>query len=217
VQTTTIDKQLTSDSVPRKTRHDPDSDIVTRAQAGDVEAFGVLYVKYHKRLYNFCARMIKDPFVVEDMLQETFLSAFRQIHTFRGHSLFSTWLYRIAKNAVLMYFRRCKTTPTENADLELTSGADEMLDEERFHVEDQRLAFAVERITLEKAVNSLPPGYRTMFVLHDIKGFEHWEVAAILGCTLGNTKSQLFKARRRLRRLIIGENSEPEVVERIAA
>lgn len=214
---TTVEKQLTDYSIQRKARHDPDSEVVARAQAGDVEAFGILYMKYRKRLYNFCARMIKDPFVVEDMLQDAFLCAFRQIHTFRGHSLFSTWLYRIAKNAVLMYFRRCKTTPTENADIELPCGPGELLDEERFQAEDQHLTFAVERITLEKAVNSLPPGYRTMFVLHDIKGFEHREVAAILGCTLGNTKSQLFKARRRLRRLIIGESSESELVERIAA
>jgi RNA polymerase sigma-70 factor (ECF subfamily) len=206
-------------SVTRKPKHDPDLDFVKRAQNGDVEAFGILYGKYHKRIYNFCTRMIKDPFVAEDMLQESFLCAFRRIHSFRGDSLFSTWLHRIAINAVLMYFRRRKTSPTENADPELPSSEGELLEEERFHVEDRHLTVAVERITLENAINSLPPGYRTMFVLHDIEGFEHWEIAAILGCTPGNTKSQLFKARRRLRQLVMRskEESENNLMEKIAA
>jgi RNA polymerase sigma-70 factor (ECF subfamily) len=196
-----------------------DNTIVKLACAGDVEAFGLLYQKYRNRIHALCLRMIKDPFIAEDVLQESFLCAFRRINTFRGDSLFSTWLHRIAVNAVLMHFRRCKTTPTENADADLVYDEGEPLEGERFHVEDRRLTHSVERIELEHAINSLPPGYRIMFVLHDIEGFEHSEIAAILGCTPGNTKSQLFKARRRLRELLIDleEHSSEHYEEKVAA
>ncbi len=208
-----------SNPVLQKAKPEDDNAIVRRACAGDVEAFGVLYRKYRNRIHALCLRMVKDPFIAEDVLQESFLCAFRRINTFRGDSLFSTWLHRIAVNAVLMYFRRCKTTPTENVDAELAYDEGEPLEGERFHAEDRRLTHAVERIELEHAINSLPPGYRIMFVLHDIEGFEHSEIAAILGCTPGNTKSQLFKARRRLRELLLDfeESSREEIQERVAA
>jgi RNA polymerase sigma-70 factor (ECF subfamily) len=204
--------------VTQKPKHDDDNAIVKRACTGDVEAFGLLYRKYRNRVHALCLRMVKDPFVAEDALQESFLCAFRRINTFRGDSLFSTWLHRIAVNAVLMHFRRCKTTPTENVDGELAHDEGEPLEGERFHAEDRRLTHAVERIELEQAINSLPPGYRIMFVLHDIEGFEHSEIAAILGCTPGNTKSQLFKARRRLRELLLDfEEQSEKYEERVAA
>lgn len=194
---------MISSHVTQTQKHDDDNVIVKRACAGDVDAFGLLYRKYRNRIHALCLRMVKDPFIAEDVLQESFLCAFRRINTFRGDSLFSTWLHRIAVNAVLMHFRRCKTTPTENVDAELAYEEGEPLEGERFHAEDRCLTHAVERIELEQAINSLPPGYRIMFVLHDIEGFEHSEIAAILGCTPGNTKSQLFKARRRLRELLL--------------
>ncbi len=209
---------MNSNHVIQKPKRDDDNAIVKRACAGDVEAFGMLYKKYRNRIHALCLRMIKDPFIAEDVLQESFLCAVRRINTFRGDSLFSTWLHRIAVNAVLMHFRRCKTTPTENADSELAYDEGEPLEGERFHVEDRRLTHSVERIELEQAINSLPPGYRIMFVLHDIEGFEHSEIAAILGCTPGNTKSQLFKARRRLRELLLDfEAQSLETEERVAA
>lgn len=204
--------------VTQKSTNDNDSAIVKRACAGDREAFDLLYRKYHNRIHALCLRMVKDPFIAEDVLQESFLCAFRRISTFRGDSLFSTWLHRIAVNAVLMHFRRCKTTPTENVDAELVYDEGEPLEGERFHAEDRRLTHAVERIELEQAINSLPPGYRIMFVLHDIEGFEHSEIAAILGCTPGNTKSQLFKARRRLRELLLDfEQQSDRYEEKLAA
>ncbi len=207
-----------SNLVTQKPKHDDDNAIVKRACAGDVEAFGILYRKYRNRIHALCLRMVKDPFIAEDVLQDSFLCAFRRINTFRGDSLFSTWLHRIAVNAVLMHFRRRKTTPTENVDAELAYDEGEPLEGERFHAEDRRLQHAVERIELEQAINSLPPGYRIMFVLHDIEGFEHSEIAAILGCTPGNTKSQLFKARRRLRELLLDfEEQSARYEERIAA
>ncbi len=207
-----------SHQVAAKSNREDDNAIVKRACAGDIDAFGQLYQKYRNRIHALCLRMVKDPVVAEDVLQECFLCAFRRISTFRGDSLFSTWLHRIAVNAVLMHFRRCRTTPTENADAEVTLDDGEPLEGERFHVQDRRLMHAVERVELEQAINSLPPGYRIMFVLHDIEGFEHAEIAQILGCTPGNTKSQLFKARRRLRELLIDfEEAERNSREKVAA
>lgn len=209
---------MISTQVTPKPKQDNDNATVKRACAGDGEAFGLLYGKYRNRIHALCLRMVKDPFIAEDVLQECFLCAFRRISTFRGDSLFSTWLHRIAVNAVLMYFRRCKTTPTENVDGEQANDEGEPLEGERFHAEDRRLTHALERIELEQAINSLPPGYRIMFVLHDIEGFEHSEIAAILGCTPGNTKSQLFKARRRLRELLLDYEQQSErYEERLAA
>jgi RNA polymerase sigma-70 factor (ECF subfamily) len=201
---------LTANSVTQWPKYDDDNTFVERARAGDVEAFGILYGRYRRRMFNVCMRMVEEPFLAEDLLEESFLCAFRQIHAFRGDSLFSTWLQRITVNAVLMHFRRCKANPIKAVGTELNYEEGDILDGEQFRVEDRHLTLAVERIALEKAINSLPRGYRMMVVLHDIQGFGHSEIAAILGCTPGNTKSQLFKARRRLRRLFMGSEKEPE-------
>jgi RNA polymerase sigma-70 factor, ECF subfamily len=209
---------MSTDPIIQRRRHDSDTPVIDRARAGDVDAFGILYGRHRQRIYNFCLQMTNDAFLSEDLLQESFLCAFRRIHTFRGDSLFSTWLYRIAINVVLMQFRRRKTSPTENVDPVLASCEPDVLDEERFSVVDTRLNLAVERVALEQAIDSLPPGYRMMLVLHDIEGFEHWEIAHILGCTTGNSKSQLFKARRRLRQLVMRSNEDADKhIERVAA
>lgn len=181
-----------------------------RACAGDPEAFGALYRKHSNRVYKLCLGMVKDPTLAEDMVQDAFLQAFRRIHTFRGDSQFSTWLYRIAVNAVLMYFRRCKTNPLANAESDQQDNEQDQPHGERFGIYDMRLHQSAERIELQRAVLSLPPGYRIMFILHDVEGYEHSEIASLLGCTPGNTKSQLFKARRRLRELLIEGRSSYE-------
>jgi RNA polymerase sigma-70 factor (ECF subfamily) len=201
-----------------KTRND-ETAVVQLARDGDVEAFAVLYARYRDRVHATCLRMIKDPFLADDMLQQTFLCAFRRIRSFRGESLFSTWLHRIAINVVLMYFRHCKTSPIENVNVEMLYPDGDPLDAEYFHMEDRRLTHAMERVELEQAINSLPPGYRIMFVLHDIEGFEHTEIAALLGCTPGNTKSQLFKARKKLRAMLMPDETESDtkVQKRVAA
>jgi RNA polymerase sigma-70 factor (ECF subfamily) len=209
---------VTSNAVLWKPRHD-ETAVVDLACEGDVDAFATLYGKYRDRIHNVCLSMIKDPFLAEDMLQQTFLCAFRRIRSFRRESLFSTWLHRIAVNVVLMHFRRCKTSPIENANAEGPYPDDDPLEAECFHVEDRHLTHAMDRMALEKAINSLPPGYRTIFVLHDIEGFEHTEIASMLGCTPGNTKSQLFKARKKLRTLLtpVEVESDSRMHERIAA
>ncbi len=161
--------------------------------------------------------MTCDPTLAEDLVQETFLSAFRKLHTFRGDSLFSTWLHRIAVNNVLMYFRQQKVTPTAHTvDERLEPEEDEPI-RDRFITEDHRLLQTASRLQLERAVSNLPPGYRIMFVLHDIEGYEHSEIAALLGCSPGNTKSQLHKARKRLREILnMGEQLERPFESRAA-
>jgi len=136
----------------------------------------------------------------EDLTQEAFLQLFRKIATFRGESAFSTWLHRLSVNVVLMHLRK-KGLPVVSLE-ETTQGADEDAPKKDFGAEDLALAGSIDRMQLQKAVDDLPPGYRTIFVLHDVEGYEHNEIAEIVGCSIGNSKSQLHKARMKLRDLL---------------
>jgi len=145
--------------------------------------------------------MVGNPAEAEDLAQEAFLQLFRKIGTFRGESAFSTWLHRLAVNVVLMRLR--KKTLSETS-LEETTDPDEDTGGPRrdFGGPDLRLSGSVDRVNLERAVEQLPPGYRSVFVLHDVQGYEHNEIAVIMNCSIGNSKSQLHKARMRLRELL---------------
>lgn len=136
----------------------------------------------------------------EDLTQEAFLQLYRKIATFRGESSFSTWLHRLCVNVVLMSFRK---KGLNAASLEDTlSPHDEDRLRKETGVRDSVLAGSVDRINLERAIEGLPPGYRVAFVLHDIEGYEHNEIAEMMGCSIGNSKSQLHKARMKLRELL---------------
>ena len=190
----------------------PEIVLVRKAQAGDVSSFEYLYRKYSRRIFAICKRMVNDESIADDLVQETFLCAFRRLDTFRGDSLFSTWLHRIAVNASLMYLRRTKIDPCAKS-VELQSPNEDEGERELFTVRDNRLMSTASRIRLERAVRLLPPGYRMVFILHDIEGYEHSEIATILGCTAGNTKSQLHKARKRMRELLAERSTrEPQKV-----
>jgi RNA polymerase sigma-70 factor, ECF subfamily len=167
------------------------------AQAGDHQAFAQLYSLHKRRIYSLCLRMVGNIAEAEDLTQEAFLQLHRKIATFRGDSAFSTWLHRLAINVVLMHLRK--------KGLSLIS-LDEAMDptpEERpgrsFGSADLNLSGAIDRLALERAIGSLPAGYRLIFVLHDIEGYEHNEIALMLECSIGNSKSQLHKARLKLR------------------
>lgn len=137
----------------------------------------------------------------EDLTQEAFLQLFRKIHTFRGESAFSTWLHRLAVNVVLMKLRK-KSIPETS--LEEQTEPDEESGGPRKDVggPDLLLTGSIDRVNLQRAIDELPPGYKTVFVLHDIQGYEHNEIAKIMDCSIGNSKSQLHKARMRLRELL---------------
>jgi RNA polymerase sigma-70 factor (ECF subfamily) len=153
-----------------------------------------------RRVYALCLRMLGDPVEAEDLAQEAFLLLFRKIHTFRGESAFSSWLHRLTANVVLMGFRK-KKAPTTSLD-EVRGNEDENPTRWEVGAPDLRLAGVFDRTNLETAIDQLPEGYKRMFLLHDVHGYEHNEIAEILDCSIGNSKSQLHKARKRLRELL---------------
>src|SRR6201997_1475774 len=193
-----------------------EAEAIRRAQAGDSTAFEFLYQLHSRRVYALCLRMVGNPADAEDLMQEAFLQLFRKISTFRGESAFSTWLHRMTVNVVLMRLRK-KVLPV--ASLEETTESDEESGGLRKDVgaPDLRLSGAVDRVNLERSIEKLPPGYKTVFVLHDIQGYEHNEIAEIMDCSVGNSKSQLHKARTRLRELLQEEMREQARQERQSA
>ena len=193
-----------------------EAEAIRLAQAGDAAAFEFLYHLHSRRVYALCLRMVNNPPDAEDLMQEAFLQLFRKIGTFRGESAFSTWLHRMTVNVVLMRLRK-KSLPV--ASLEETTDPDDETGGPRKDIgaPDLRLSGAVDRVNLERSVEKLPPGYRTVFVLHDVQGYEHNEIADIMGCSVGNSKSQLHKARTRLRDLLQEEVRQQARQERHAA
>jgi len=184
-----------------------EAEAIRQAQAGNAVAFEFLYQLHGRRVYALCLRMVGNPSDAEDLMQEAFLQLFRKIGTFRGESAFSTWLHRMTVNVVLMRLRK-KALPVSS--LEEATEPDEEGGGPRKDVgaPDLRLSGAVDRVNLERSIGRLPPGYRTVFVLHDVQGYEHNEIAGIMGCSVGNSKSQLHKARTRLRDLLQEEIRE---------
>ena len=185
----------------QKQASDPiEGSLIERAKQGDAFAFQALYDKHKRRVYSLCLRMTSNTAEAEDLTQEAFLQLFRKIGTFRGESAFSTWLHRLSVNVVLMHLRK-KSLPVVSLE-ETTQGGEDDTPKKDFGAEDLALAGSIDRLQLQKAVDDLPPGYRTIFVLHDVEGYEHNEIAAIVGCSIGNSKSQLHKARMKLRDLL---------------
>ena len=178
-----------------------EAEAIRRAQAGDAPAFEHLYQLHGRRVYALCLRMVSNPADAEDLMQEAFLQLFRKIATFRGESAFSTWLHRMTVNVVLMRLRK-KSLPTDSLEETLDPDADNSGHKRDVGAPDVRLSGAVDRVNLNRSIEQLPPGYRTVFVLHDVQGYEHNEIANIMGCSVGNSKSQLHKARTRLRELL---------------
>ena len=183
----------------------PDSaslkEAIRLAQQGDASAFETIYQLHSRRVYALCLRMSGDPVEAEDLTQEAFLQLFRKIHTFRGESAFSSWMHRLTANIVLMRFRKKRPVPVS---LEEMTRPDDEKDRPTFEigVPDLRLTGLFDRINLHDALERLPQGYKSMFLLHDVHGYEHNEIASMLGCSVGNSKSQLHKARKRLRELL---------------
>jgi RNA polymerase sigma-70 factor, ECF subfamily len=173
---------------------------IERAKQGDAEAFQALYDRHKRRVYSLCLRMTANTAEAEDLTQEAFLQLYRKIATFRGESAFSTWLHRLSVNVVLMHLRK-KSLPVVSLE-ETTQGGEDDTPKKDFGAEDLALAGSIDRLQLQRAVDDLPPGYRMIFVLHDIEGYEHNEIADLVGCSIGNSKSQLHKARMKLRDLL---------------
>lgn len=186
---------------PIETGELTEAEAIRRAQQGDAGAFERIYTLHNRRVYALCLRMVGNTAEAEDLTQEAFLQLFRKIATFRGESAFSTWLHRLSVNVVLMRLRRKTLAETS---LDETTDPDDESSGPRKDIggPDLRLSGSVDRVNLERAVEQLPPGYRSIFVLHDVQGYEHNEIAKIMNCSIGNSKSQLHKARMRLRQLL---------------
>ena len=170
--------------------------LAQRAAGGDMGAFEELYERHHRRVYSLCLRMTQNASEAEDLAQEVFIQLFRKIGSFRGESAFTTWLHRLTVNQVLMHFRKRsvkleKTTEEGETPVQIVRGT-----------ENPNAMPVMDRIALDNALKQLPPGYRTVFVLHDVEGHEHEEIAKMLGVAVGTSKSQLHKARMKLRQIL---------------
>ena len=173
-----------------------DLELAQKSAEGDGDAFEQIYRRHFRRVYALCLRMLGDPTRAEDLTQDVFINLFNKIGSFRGDSAFTTWLHRMTVNQVLMHFRKASTRS------ELTTEEGETPIQIVRGTEDPNQMPVVDRISLERAIAQLPPGYRTVFVLHDVEGYDHDEIARTLGVSEGTSKSQLHKARLKLRTLI---------------
>lgn len=177
---------------------------VQLAAAGDVGAFEVLYQRYHGRVYRICMRMTRSVSEAEDLTQEVFLQLLRKLKTFRGDASFPTWLHRLTVNQVLMHFRKPavaleKVTEDAALPIRVVRGTET----------PSRMSL-IDRVSLNEAISQLAPGYRTVFILHDLEGYEHEEIGQMLGCAAGTSKSQLHKARIKLRHLLNKRTTLPQ-------
>jgi len=173
-----------------------DFELTQAAGKGDMAAFEQIYQRHHRRVYSICLRMLQSPSEAEDLTQDVFIQLYRKIGSFRGDSAFTTWLHRMTVNQVLMHFRKRtvkfeKTTEEGETPVQIVAGT----------ANPYKMPI-VDKIALDNAIAQLPAGYKNVFVLHDVEGFEHEEVARILGCSVGTSKSQLHKARLKLRKLL---------------
>jgi len=172
--------------------------LVKRAIDGDGDAFASLFQLHRGRVYAVCLRMTNNPADADDLTQEAFIQAFRKLSTFRGESALSTWLHRVAVNTALMHFRKKVTAQSS-----LDGPSDAEPARREFGCHDERLKYSLDRIALKRALEALPFGYRTIFELHEFDGYGHREIAKILHCTVGNSKSQLHKAKQRIRECLL--------------
>jgi RNA polymerase sigma-70 factor (ECF subfamily) len=181
-------------------RTESERSLVQRAQSGDEQAFAALFQSHKKRVYSVCLLMTKNISEAEDLTQEAFLQVFRSVSSFRGDSAFSTWLYRVAVNTVLMKLRRRKSPPIVSLDEPVSPESPSLRRD--VGKADPDLTGAIDRITLRRAMQELPEGCRQIFTLHEVEGYQHHEIAEMLDCSVGNSKSQLHKAKMKMRDLL---------------
>lgn len=174
----------------------PDIELCKLAADGSLAAFEIIYQRYHRRTYSLALRMTQSQTEAEDLTQEVFIQLFRKIGSFRGDSAFSTWLHRMTVNQVLMHFRK------RSVKNEKTSEDGEIPEQAVPGSVNPSKMQVIDKIALKNAIAELPSGYKKVFVLHDIEGFEHEEVARMMGISVGTSKSQLHKARLKLRTLL---------------
>jgi len=174
-----------------------ETDAICAAQQGDRSAFEFLYQLHSRRVYRVILRILRNDSDTEDLTQQVFLSLFRKIGSFRGESTLSTWLHRVAVNAALMHLRRKRPADVSTDELD----ADTL---PALAISDNTIRFAPDRMNLARAIRQLPAGCRRLFLMHVVLGYRHQEIAKLLGCSVGSSKSQVHKARKRLQGLLRG-------------
>lgn len=179
-----------------------DLQLAQAAGRGDMAAFEQLYKRHNRRVYAICLRMTRNQHEAEDLTQDVFVELFRKLNTFRGESAFTTWLHRVAVNVVLMHFRKKR----------LVEDAAEPPEQIALGTEDATRMSIFDRISIVDAMKLLAPGYYKVFVLHDVEGYAHHEIAEIFGFTICTSKSQLHKARLKLRSFL-GERNPTLAVQ----
>ncbi|QQS35829.1 MAG: RNA polymerase sigma factor [Ignavibacteriales bacterium] len=170
----------------------PESAVVKEAQSGSHSAFEFLYKQNVGKIFAVCLRLIADRTRAEELTQDVFVRAWENLNSFRGESLFSTWLYRLAVNVVLVDMRTVKRRSLR------FSGLSSLL---KFTKKTEHNHG--DSIDLEKAVSTLPEKARVVFVLHDVEGYKHEEISEMLGIAEGTTKAQLHRARKLLREVLV--------------
>ncbi|MBP6716675.1 MAG: RNA polymerase sigma factor [Acidobacteria bacterium] len=176
--------------------------LADRCRSGESAAFEELYRAHSPRLFGLACRMVGRSHA-EDLLQDIFLTAHRKLDRYRGESSLGTWLFRMATNVCIDHLRS-----RSNKNALLTSEFDEAVSPDELAAGSAGpVVGVVDRLDLERALADLPPGCRAVFVLHDVEGFEHREIAGLLGVAEGTSKSQLHKARMRLRRTLAAPGS----------
>ena len=173
-----------------------DLELTRAAGDGSMAAFEEIYKRHHRRVYSICLRMLQNTSEAEDLTQDVFIQLYRKIASFRGDSAFTTWLHRMTVNQVLMHFRK------RTVKYEKTTEEGDTPDQMVAGTTDPNKMRIVDKIALDNAIEQLPTGYKNVFVLHDVEGYEHEEVARILGCSVGTSKSQLHKARLKFQNLL---------------
>ena len=196
VTTDVADVKTAEKAKVEKTGKTTDFELAQAAANGDMFSFEELYQRHHRRVYSICLRMLQNASEAEDLTQDVFIQLYRKIGSFRGDSAFTTWLHRMTVNQVLMHFRK------RNVKFEKTTEEGETPVQIVIGTSNPNKMPIVDKIALENAIEQLPNGYKNVFVLHDVEGYEHEEVARILGCSVGTSKSQLHKARLKLRKLL---------------
>jgi RNA polymerase sigma-70 factor, ECF subfamily len=178
-----------------------DAELARLAAAGDPAAFAEIHHRYRGFVYAIAFRMTRNEADAEDLTQESFLRLWRRIGSFRGHALFTTWLYRVVVNEVKMHFRVRNSRP------EVQTGEEQTFERDLAPLPAPYSGQVIDRLAIKQAVRSLSPGCRTAFILHDVEGYKHIESALILGRSNGTSKSQLHKARIHLRRMLSPRNA----------
>jgi RNA polymerase sigma-70 factor (ECF subfamily) len=174
--------------------------LVRQARAGELEAMRQLYERHASRVYTVVRRLAGDDDLAADLAQDAWANAFQKIREFRGEAAFGTWVHRIAVNTALTRLRQT----ARRRDLEQSfDGSTTLGNPDRWPASG-----AADRLMVQRALDMLPDGYRSVLWLHDVEGYTHEEIGARLGIAVGTSKSQLSKARARLRALVVGAKAE---------